>query len=128
MIILERSYGPTFDFTMANSFKSLIAVNLKFVIFKLGILFAFPVDSELINEIMKSIKHPSSFIVINDNGKIIFMMIKTILFFNSPLFWASLYSFLKGKVGTIIKISISMHRKFCGKHRKRLQRISPCCL
>ena len=71
---------------MASSFESLIAIDLKFVIFKFGILFMFPVDSELIREIMKSIKHPSNFIVMNDKGKMIFMMIKTILFFSSPLF------------------------------------------
>ena len=50
---------------------------------------------ELIKEIIKSIKHPKSFIVINDKGKMIFIMIKTILFLNSPSFCASLYSFLK---------------------------------
>ena len=71
---------------MASAFKSLIAIDLKFVIFKFGTLFAFPVDSELMREIMKSIKHPSNFIVMNDKGKIIFIMIKMILFFNSPLF------------------------------------------
>ena len=71
---------------MAISLKSLIETDLKFVIFKLGTLLAFAFDSEFIREIIKSIKHPSNFIVMNDKGKIIFMMIKTILFLNSPLF------------------------------------------
>ena len=71
---------------MAISLKSLIETDLKFVIFKLGTLLAFAFDSELIREIIKSIKHPSNFIVMNDKGKMIFMMIKTILFLNSPLF------------------------------------------
>ena len=98
---------PTFDLEIASSFKSLIAIDLKFVIFKFGILFAFPVDSELIREIMKSIKHPSNFIEMNDKGKMIFMMIEMILFFNFPLFCASIYSFLKYQ----IKISIKTPKK-----------------
>ena len=51
-----------------------MAIDSKFVIFKFGILFVFPVDSELIREIMKSIKHPRNFIVINDEGKITSIM------------------------------------------------------
>ena len=94
---------PTFDLEIASSFKSLIAIDLKFVIFKFGILFAFPVDSELIREIMKSIKHPSNFIEMNDKGKMIFMMIEMILFFNFPLFCASIYSFLKYQVKIFIQ-------------------------
>ena len=88
---------------MAISLKSLIEIDLKFVIFKLGTLFAFAFDSELIREIIKSIKHPSNFIVMNDKGKIIFIMIKMILFFNFPLFCASIYSFLKYQVKIFIQ-------------------------
>lgn len=109
----KKSNEPALDFTIANSFKSLTGIPSKLVMLRLGKLFAFPVDSELINEIMKSMKHPKSFIVIKDKGKMIFMMTTTILFFIWPSFCASMYSFLKFQL-ELTKSPPGMDRKSIG--------------